>query len=106
MPEINLNEFEFEELLELSKRIEDEIERRHVEGVKQTLAQMKNLAASLGMTVEEVMKVDELQKTKAKGVPKYRNPDNPSQTWTGRGKKPKWFTDALERGHSVAELEI
>ena len=24
-------------------------------------------------------------------VPKYRNPDRPSETWAGRGKKPRWL---------------
>lgn len=30
--------------------------------------------------------------------PKYRNPANPAQTWTGHGKRPQWFTDAQKRG--------
>jgi len=30
-----------------------------------------------------------------KVAPKYRNPDQPSQTWSGRGKHPKWMTDAM-----------
>jgi DNA-binding protein H-NS len=27
--------------------------------------------------------------------PKYRNPDNPEQTWSGHGKRPKWVVDYL-----------
>jgi len=27
--------------------------------------------------------------------PKYRNPDNPEQTWSGRGKRPTWVVDYL-----------
>lgn len=30
--------------------------------------------------------------------PKYRNPANPAQTWTGHGKRPNWFIDAQKRG--------
>jgi DNA-binding protein H-NS len=29
--------------------------------------------------------------------PKYRNPDNPSETWAGRGLKPRWLTAALKK---------
>jgi DNA-binding protein H-NS len=29
--------------------------------------------------------------------PKYRNPEDPSQTWTGRGKRPLWFVAALKK---------
>lgn len=38
--------------------------------------------------------------------PKYRNPDNPSQTWAGRGLKPKWFRAALSGGRKEKDLLI
>jgi DNA-binding protein H-NS len=38
--------------------------------------------------------------------PKYVNPDNPSQTWSGRGLKPRWFRLQLEAGRSVDNLLI
>ncbi|WP_238482214.1 H-NS histone family protein [Dyella acidiphila] len=45
----------------------------------------------------------------AKGVkrgtvaPKYRNPEDPSQTWTGRGKRPLWFAAAIKRRGVTAD---
>ena len=30
--------------------------------------------------------------------PKYQNPENPSETWAGRGKIPRWLAAAIERG--------
>jgi DNA-binding protein H-NS len=39
-------------------------------------------------------------------VPKYRNPDEPSETWSGRGKRPRWLTSALTTGHSIEEFMI
>jgi DNA-binding protein H-NS len=41
-----------------------------------------------------------------KVYPKYQNPDDPSQTWSGRGKKPHWINDRLEAGKSIEELLI
>ena len=41
-----------------------------------------------------------------KGVPKYANPTDPSQTWTGRGRKPNWVIEALEKGKSLDDLKI
>lgn len=38
--------------------------------------------------------------------PKYRNPDEPSQTWSGRGKQPRWLTAALRTGHTIDEFVI
>lgn len=41
-----------------------------------------------------------------KGVPKYANPADPSQTWTGRGRKPGWVNDALKSGKSLDDLAL
>jgi DNA-binding protein H-NS len=44
---------------------------------------------------------------RCRGVsPKYRNPDNHSETWAGRGCKPKWVADRLAQGASLDELPI
>jgi len=37
------------------------------------------------------------------GVPRYRNPANPTQTWTGFGKKPNWFIEAVRKRGVTAE---
>jgi DNA-binding protein H-NS len=39
-------------------------------------------------------------------TPKYRNPDRPSETWAGRGKKPRWLVAQLEAGRQVEEFSI
>ena len=38
--------------------------------------------------------------------PKYQNPDNPSQTWSGRGKTPRWISEFLLSGKKIDELRI
>ena len=38
--------------------------------------------------------------------PKYRNPDHPSETWSGRGKRPRWLTAALTAGRTIEEFMI
>jgi DNA-binding protein H-NS len=38
--------------------------------------------------------------------PKYRNPSEPSETWSGRGKKPRWLAAALQTGHTIEEFVI
>ena len=39
-------------------------------------------------------------------APKYRNPDNPSQTWSGRGVTPKWLSEKITAGASQEEFAI
>ena len=38
--------------------------------------------------------------------PKYRNPADRTQTWTGRGLKPKWLQAALAEGKSLSDFAI
>lgn len=37
---------------------------------------------------------------------KYANPDNPSETWTGRGRKPKWLSAKVSEGHKIEKFLI
>jgi DNA-binding protein H-NS len=37
---------------------------------------------------------------------KYRNPENPSETWAGRGLKPRWLTAALKGGGKIEDFAI
>lgn len=42
----------------------------------------------------------------ARVAPKYRNPSNPEQTWTGRGNKPHWVRDFEKGGGSLDDARI
>lgn len=41
-----------------------------------------------------------------KGEPKYQNPNNPEQKWTGAGRKPFWLSEALEKGATLTDFLI
>jgi DNA-binding protein H-NS len=41
-----------------------------------------------------------------KVAPKYRNPDNPKETWSGRGMQPRWLAQQVKRGKSAADFLI
>jgi DNA-binding protein H-NS len=38
--------------------------------------------------------------------PKYRNPDNPAETWAGRGLKPRWLAAAIKSGKKLEHFAI
>jgi DNA-binding protein H-NS len=38
--------------------------------------------------------------------PKFRNPEDPSTTWSGRGKKPHWMVELLAAGRTIEDLRI
>jgi DNA-binding protein H-NS len=39
-------------------------------------------------------------------LPKYQNPNVPAETWSGRGKQPRWLTAALNNGHTIEDFFI
>ncbi|WP_304615236.1 H-NS histone family protein [Paracoccus sp. (in: a-proteobacteria)] len=39
-------------------------------------------------------------------APKYANPQDPTMTWTGRGRKPRWVQESLESGKELDDLLI
>jgi DNA-binding protein H-NS len=41
-----------------------------------------------------------------KVLPKYRNPSAPTETWSGRGKQPRWLVAALRSGHKLEDFLI
>lgn len=46
------------------------------------------------------------RKKRGKVAPKYRNPADSSQTWTGRGRQPLWVQDMLRTGRSLDDVRI
>jgi DNA-binding protein H-NS len=46
------------------------------------------------------------RRTYPRVFPKYRNPKEPSETWSGRGKQPRWLKAALSAGHKIEEFVI
>jgi DNA-binding protein H-NS len=39
-------------------------------------------------------------------LPKFRNPDDPSETWAGRGKQPRWLRKQLRSGKRIYDFRI
>lgn len=39
-------------------------------------------------------------------LPKYRNPSEPSETWSGRGKQPRWLVAAMKSGRKIDDFKI
>lgn len=60
-------------------------------------------AKEYGFSLEEILNAGGKS---TKGMPKYANPADPSQTWTGRGRKPNWVIEAIEAGKSIDDMAI
>jgi DNA-binding protein H-NS len=49
---------------------------------------------------------DKQRRSYPKVIPKYRNPEPPSETWSGRGRQPHWVAKQLRSGMKVDDLLI
>lgn len=79
----------------LSKKLEEK--RRLVDQRIKQLSQKPSEAASL---------VRSERRPYPPVLPKFRNPDLPSETWAGRGKKPRWLTKLLRAGGRLDDFRI
>lgn len=78
---------------------------------RQTLKEARRLAAEVGYEAEfrKVGKTASAGKAtgaRAKVAPKYRNPNDPDETWSGRGRQPKWMQQLQAEGMTLDELTI
>jgi DNA-binding protein H-NS len=74
-------------------------QRRH-----ETLEVLKQQIAVLGFNVGDL--VPTKKRGAASASVKYRDPDATENTWSGRGKHPRWLREKLEEGRSLDEFAI
>ncbi|MGC8201081.1 H-NS family nucleoid-associated regulatory protein [Aliiroseovarius sp. PTFE2010] len=91
--------------------LEAAIVQRKKEIEKERLANAaKDITAALathGVSLDEVLPLLGKRAGKSTKAPaKYRNPDDATQTWTGRGRKPNWIVEALAKGKSLDDFAI
>jgi len=105
MAKINgLEDMSYAQLLQLQERVEAAIAERKSEHARTTKDQLRAMAEKAGFKLEELF--GGKRGGKGAGVAKYRNPKDPSQTWTGRGRKPNWLVDAVKKGAKLDSFSI
>ncbi len=101
----DLDSLSLAELKKLKKDVVKAIDGYEERQRKAVLAELDAIARERGYTIEQVVGVAPASSRKPV-APKYANPSDKSQTWTGRGRKPKWVVAALEEGKSLEDLAI
>lgn len=104
MATIELKKLDLNELQQLRKDVDTAIlnytERRKAEALVAVAATAKEFGFNLAELVIGQ------KRPKARVAPKYANPNNLSQTWSGRGRQPKWVGEALAAGKRIDDLTI
>ncbi|RLA11264.1 MAG: H-NS histone family protein [Gammaproteobacteria bacterium] len=106
----DLAHMSIEDLQQLISNAEDTIKKIQREKRSEVVRQMRQLATTIGVSIDIVPESRATSKRtgaqRPKTPPKFHNPADPSQTWTGRGPKPKWFKDAIASGKNPDALLI
>jgi len=83
-----------------------ELQARKMLKRKEIIAKIKELAASIDVSVD-ISDVKRKSSRVGKKVPaKYQNPNNPSEQWSGRGMKPNWLKALLDKGQKIEKFTI
>jgi DNA-binding protein H-NS len=102
--QLDLDKLSLDELKTLSKDIERSIRKREVDNLRRAKEAVEAVAREHGFSLEEIMGRLSAGKSATPASARYRNPNDASQTWSGRGRQPQWFKDALAAGRSLEDL--
>ncbi len=116
---INLDELSIDELEKLIKQAEAALDKKRKAELKNAQAVLEKMAKELGVDPSELLKANDKNKTPRKktagkkkagvrkpAAVKFRDPNNSSNTWTGRGKRPLWLQDALAKGAKLEDFAV
>jgi DNA-binding protein H-NS len=101
---LNLDEMPLADLKQLKKDVERAINSFEERRKSEAAAELEALAREKGFTLAELTSAT--RKRRKPVQPKYRHPENAEITWSGRGRKPKWVIEALNKGKSLDDLAI
>ena len=102
---VDLSKLSLKELKALQVQVAKAIEGYEDRKKQEALAELEEKAKSLGFSLNELLGTKAARK-RAPAKAKYANPADRSQTWTGRGRKPRWAEAALKAGKTLDDLAI
>jgi DNA-binding protein H-NS len=100
---MNLKSMSIDKLSKLREQVEAALSTKVIEERRAVQAQLGKL---------ERLATNGLRARAGRGgprgavAPKYRNPENPTATWAGRGLKPRWLAAALKAGKTLEDFSI
>lgn len=104
MPDFNLAAMSLGDLRDLQKSVIKGISTFEARQKAEAREKVEMLAKELGFTLAELAELEEPKRKRARSSKIYRHPQNPTLTWSGRGRKPGWFVAHVDAGKDPDEL--
>ena len=102
---IDLNNLSLKELKDLQAQVAKAISSFEDRKKKLALAELEDKARELGFSLAELTGAVVTRK-RSPATAKYANPADASDTWSGRGRKPRWFDAALKAGKRPEDMAL
>lgn len=103
MANADLEKLSVDELKKLQKDTAQAIASFEERKRADAIAELETVAQKHGYKLTDLVGG---KKAKTASPAKYRHPENPSLTWTGRGRQPNWIKDGLASGKSLEDFVI
>jgi DNA-binding protein H-NS len=97
----NIDKMSYAELAELRTQIDRSMVEKQNSERAALRQKMEDMAKQHGLSIQEVF--GKTRKGKGSVAPKYRDAKNPENTWTGRGRMPRWMVAATKGGKAKKE---
>ncbi|CAH0132970.1 Trans-acting regulatory protein HvrA [Massilia sp. Bi118] len=109
---MDLSNMSLGDLRNLQEQIKQEMKQREQQDLQKAREQIMAIAQSVGLPLKDLIATGG-RGAKSGGksgsgsvAVRFRNPDNESQQWTGRGRQPKWVKEWVEGGKSLDKLRV
>ena len=114
----NLEALSYAQLTQLEQRVRTAKDRKYdqacVAADQQLRAKLGQIIQDLGIRPEDAPKIaapasngkPQRRKGRGKVAIKFRDPNQPENTWTGRGRAPRWLTAAEKSGAKRQEFQV
>lgn len=101
----------FDQLLEMKRKLDLEIAGRQGTELETLRAKVTAFADALGISVAEMFGIRAEQPPERRGKKrrdpvKYRDPENAENTWSGRGRLPKWLQEKIDQGATKEQFQV
>lgn len=111
------NKRSLDDLLKEMENIRKEIEDQSKGRLKEIKSELQQIAEARRTTLNRLVEAEILDKPtittattrnpkSGKGEALYAHPENPSLTWSGKGRKPNWLKELIDAGNPIRDYEI
>lgn len=104
MKKIDLEKMSMSELKTLRKDVDKAIKDFEKRKRKEAIAAVEKAVMKHGFALSDLLGGGKARKSRK--PPKYRHPEQPALTWSGAGRRPKWFVEATAAGIPPEKMEV